>query len=57
MVKNMPAMWIPRLNPWVGKIPGRKKRLPSVFFPGESHGQRCLVGYSPWVLKESEMTE
>ena len=25
--------------------------------PGESHGQRSLVGYSPWVLKESDMTE
>jgi len=25
--------------------------------PGESHGQRSLVGYSPWGLKESDMTE
>ena len=28
-----------------------------VFMPGESHGQRSLVGYSPWVLKESDTTE
>ena len=28
----------------------------SVFLPGESHGQRSLVGYSPWVA-ESDMTE
>ena len=28
-----------------------------VFFPGKSHGQRNLVGYSPWGLKESDTTE
>ena len=28
-----------------------------VFFPGESPGQRGLVGYSPWRRKESDMTE
>ena len=28
-----------------------------VFFPRESHGQRSLVGYSPWGSKESDMTE
>ena len=28
-----------------------------VFLPGESHGQRSLVGYSPWGRKESGMTE
>ena len=28
-----------------------------VFLPGESHGQRSLVGYSPWGCKESGMTE
>ena len=28
-----------------------------IFLPGESHGQRLLVGYSPWGLKESDMTE
>ena len=27
------------------------------FFPGEFHGQRNLVGYSPWGRKESDMTE
>ena len=29
----------------------------SVFLPGESHGQRTLVGYSPWGCKESYTTE
>ena len=27
-----------------------------VFLPEESHGQRRLVGYSPWGHKESDMT-
>ena len=27
------------------------------FLPGESHGQRSLVGYSPWGRKESVMTK
>ena len=29
----------------------------SLFLPGEFHGQRTLVGYSPWGRKESDMTE
>jgi len=34
--------------PEVGKIPCRRARQPiPVFLPGESHGQRSLVGYSP----------
>ena len=28
-----------------------------VFLPGKSHGQRSLVGYSPWGCKELDMTE
>ena len=27
------------------------------FLPGESHGQKSLVGYSPWGHKESDTTE
>ena len=35
-------------NPWVGKMPWRRAWQPTpVFLPGESHGQRRLVGYSP----------
>ena len=42
-------------NPWIGKIPWRKKRHPTpVFLPGELHGQRSRVGYSPWSCKESD---
>ena len=41
-----------------GKIPWRRKwRLTSVFLPGESHGWRSLVGYSPQGHKESDMTK
>ena len=48
----------PGFDPWVGKIPWRRERLPSpVFWPGEFHGQRSLEGYSPWGYKESDMTE
>ena len=28
-----------------------------VFLPRKFHGQRSLVGYSPWSRKESDMTE
>ena len=31
--------------------------ITNVFLPGKSHGQRSLVGYSPWGHKESDMTE
>ena len=48
----------PRIHPWVGRIPWRREWLPSaVFLPGESHGQRSLVGYSLWGHKESDTTE
>ena len=41
-------------NPWVRKIPWRRKWQPTpVFLPGESHGYRSLVGYSPWGHKKN----
>ena len=44
-------------DPWVGKIPWRRAWQPTpVFLPGEFHGQRSLVGYSPWGCKELDMT-
>ena len=33
------------------------QQLTLVFLPGEFHGQRSLVGYSPWGHKELDMTE
>ena len=48
----------PRFDPWIWKIPWRRKWLPNpVFLPEELHGQRSLVGHSPWDSKESDMTE
>ena len=45
-------------DPWFGKIPWRRAWQPTpVFLLGESHGQRSLVGYSPWDCKELDMTE
>ena len=45
-------------DPWVRKIPWRREWQPTpVFLPGECHGQRSLVGYSPWGCKESDMIE
>ena len=44
-------------NPWVRKIPWSRKWQPGpVFLHGESHGQRSLVGYSPWSRKELDMS-
>ena len=41
-----------------GKIPsGREWQPTPVFLSEESHGQRSLVGYSPWDRKESDVTE
>ena len=42
-----------QFDPWVGKIPWKRERLPTpVFWPGEFHGL-----YSPWGRKESDVTE
>ena len=42
-----------RFDPWVGKTPWRRAWQPTpVFLPGESHGQRSLVGCSPWVGRD-----
>ena len=45
-------------DPWVGKIPWRRKGHPiPVFFPGKSHGQRNLVGYCPQGRNDSDTRE
>ena len=44
--------------PGWGRFPGGANGNPTgVFLPGKSHGQRNLVGYSPWGCKESDTTE
>jgi len=63
MVVKVPACQCRRhkrhgFDPWVGKISWRRARQPTpVFLPGESHGQRSLVGHSPQGSKELDMTE
>ena len=45
-------------NPWVRKIPWRRKGQPTpIFLPGKSYGQRSLAGYSPWGRQESDMAK
>ena len=40
------------------KIPWRREWQPTqLFLPGEFHGQRSLVGYSPWGHKELDTTK
>ena len=62
MVKNLPAMqktWVRSLglNPESGDPLGKGMATTPVFLPGEFHGQRSLVGYSPWDHKESDTTK
>ena len=56
VVKNsvqMQDMKRHRYIPWVRKSPSsRKWQSPPVFLPRKFHGQRSLVGYSPWGHKE-----
>ena len=58
MVKNLPAVQETQVQSldWEDLL---KKGLPTHigFLPGEFHGQRSLVGYSPWGRKESDLTD
>ena len=55
VAKNYPAMQeTPRCGfyPWVRKIPQKRKwQATPVILPVKSHGQRSLMGYSPWSCK------
>ena len=56
--KNLPDKAGDGFDPWVRKVPWKRKRQPApVFLPGESHRQKNLVGYNPWGRQESDMTE
>ena len=47
VVKIWPQCGRPCFDPWVGRMPWRRERLPTpVLLPGESHGQRSLAGQS-----------
>ena len=52
MVERLSTIRETRFNPWVRKIPWRRKQQPTpVLLPGKFHGRRSLVGYTPWVAK------
>ena len=58
MVKNLPAKAGDLSLILGGEDPLEKEMEPTpVFLPGKSHGQRSLVGYSPWSRKELDPTE
>ena len=58
MVKRLPTMRETRVQSLGQEDPLEKDMAPTpVLLPGEAHGWRILVGYSPWGPKESETTE
>ena len=58
MVKSFPQCRRPGFDPWVGKNTWRREQIPTpLFLTGEFHGQRILMGCSPWGCKESDTTE
>ena len=57
-VKNLPAVQETQVRSLALEDALEKEWLPTpVFLPREFHGQRSIVGYSPWGCKESDMTE
>ena len=51
-VKGLAAMQETQVRSLAQEDPWRRKWQPTlVFLPGESHGQRSLVGYTPWGRK------
>ena len=57
-VQNPPAMQETQVLSLGQEVPLEKKMGPnSSILAGKSHGQRSLVGYSPWGRKESNSTE
>ena len=58
MVKNLPAVQETQVSSLGRKDPLEEEMTTiPVFLPGDFHGQRSLAGYSPWGLKELDMTE
>ena len=48
----------PGLIPGSGRFPWRRECYPLQYSClGKSHGQKSLVGYSPWGCKELDMSE
>ena len=45
------------MDPWVRKIPWRRKQLPTPVFFAKFHEQRRLMGYGPGGCKDSDTPE
>ena len=57
MLKNLPVLrktWVRSLG-W--EDPLEKGMATQVFLPGEFHGEKSLVGYSPWGWEEYDTPE
>jgi len=54
VVKNPPANTGDRFNPWVGKIPWKRKCNPLQYSCLDKPMERSLAGYSPWGHKEAK---
>ena len=60
MVKNLPVVqetWVRKITPDQENALEKGMAISPVLLLGGSHGQRSLVGYSPWGHKESDTTE
>ena len=58
MIKHLPAMWETGVRSLGWEDPLEEEMAThSVFLPGESRGQRSLVGHSPWGCKDLDTTE
>ena len=58
MIKNLPEIqesWVRSLS-WEDPLEKGMATTP-VFLPGDFHGQRSLVGYSPWDQKGLDTSE
>ena len=58
MVKNLLGMWETQVRSldWENPLEKGMATTP-VFLPGKSHGQKSLVGYSPWGHKDLDMNK
>ena len=57
-VKRLPIMQESQVRSLSREDSLEKEMQPTpVLLPGKSYGRRSLVGYNPWVRKESDTTE
>ena len=57
MVKNLPALQETQVRSLGQEDPLEKEMAPTpIFLPGKPHGQRSLLGYSPWASQGSDTT-